>query len=161
MLFSSLGLSWIRLGFETLALAGCGLFVGELLRNRRLTLAAQERLRILIETSPAAVVTVDSRGSIELSNRAAGELLAPRDGSLVVSPIAAFLPELHYALRLEEGPQFRTALQCKGHRGTGESFTADVWFSTYIENQAPKLAAIIATDAPKINRLQVHFSLTQ
>ena len=69
MLFSSLGLSWIRLGFETLALAGCGLFVGELLRNRRLTLAAQERLRILIETSPAAIVTVDSRGSIELSNR--------------------------------------------------------------------------------------------
>lgn len=144
MLFSSLGLSWIRLGFETLALAGCGLFVGELLRNRRLTLAAQERLRILIETSPAAIVTVDSRGSIELSNRAAGELLAPREGSLVGSPIAAFLPELHYALRLEEGPQFRTALQCKGHRGTGESFTADVWFSTYIENKAPKLAAIIA-----------------
>jgi two-component system sensor kinase FixL len=143
-LFSSLELSWVRLAFETLALAGCGLFVGELLRNRRLTLAAEERLRVLVETSPAAIVTVDSRGSIELANRAAAELLAPRDGHLVGNPIAAFLPELHYALRLEEGPQFRTALQCRGHRGTGESFIADVWFSTYIEDQAPKLAAIIA-----------------
>jgi PAS domain S-box-containing protein len=143
-LFSGLNMSWVRLAFETLALAGCGLFVGELLRNRRLTLAAQERLRVLVETSPAAIVTVDSRGSIELANRAASELLVPRDGHLVGNPIAAFLPELHYALRLEEGPQFRTALQCRGHRGSGESFTADVWFSTYIEDQAPKLAAIIA-----------------
>lgn len=143
-LFSLPEMSWIRLSFETLALAGCGLFVGELLRNRRLTLAGQERLRVLVETSPAAIVTVDSRGTIELANRAAAELLAPRDGHLAGSPIAAFLPELHYALRLEGGPQFRTALQCRGHRGTGESFTADVWFSTYIEEGAPKLAAIIA-----------------
>ena len=143
-LFSGLNMSWVRLAFETLALAGCGLFAGELLRNRRLTLAAQERLRVLVETSPAAIVTVESRGSIELANRAAAELLAPRDGNLVGNPIAAFLPELHYALRLEEGPQFRSVLQCRGHRGTGESFTADVWFSTYIEDQVPKLAAIIA-----------------
>jgi PAS domain S-box-containing protein len=143
-LFSGLNMSWVRLAFETLALAGCGLFVGELLRNRRLTTAAQERLRVLVETSPAAIVTVDSRGSIELANRAAAELLAPRDGHLVGNPIAAFLPELHYALRLDDGPQFRATLQCKGHRGIGESFTADVWFSTYLEDQVPKLAAIIA-----------------
>jgi two-component system, LuxR family, sensor kinase FixL len=143
-LFSGLDMSWVRMAFETLALSGCGLFVGELLRNRRLTETAQERLRVLVETSPAAIVTVDSRGSIELANRAATELLAPPDGHLVGNPIAAFLPELHFALRLDEGPQFRTTLQCRGHRGTGESFTADVWFSTYIEDHAPKLAAIIA-----------------
>src|SRR5271154_2404574 len=33
--FSSLEPSNVRLAFETLALAGCGLFVAELLRNRR------------------------------------------------------------------------------------------------------------------------------
>src|SRR5579862_8753298 len=33
--FSALPESFIRLSFETLALAGCGLFVGELIRNRR------------------------------------------------------------------------------------------------------------------------------
>jgi PAS domain S-box-containing protein len=143
-LYSSLDLSFTRLGFETLALGGCGLFVSELIRNRRLSLESQERLRVLVETSPAAIVTVDERGFIELANRAASELIAPRDGNLVGNPIAAFLPELHHALRWEEGPQFRTTMQCRGHRDTGESFLADVWFSTYKEGTKPKVAAIIA-----------------
>jgi DNA-binding CsgD family transcriptional regulator len=89
-------------------------------------------------------VTVDERGFIELANRAAVELLAPRDGNLLGDPISAFLPELHHALRWEEAPQFRASMQCRGHRGDGESFTADVWFSTYKEGPIPKLAAIIA-----------------
>jgi hypothetical protein len=57
-LFSSLERSNVRLAFETLALAGCGLFVAELMRNRRLTLEGQERLKALVETSPAAIVTL-------------------------------------------------------------------------------------------------------
>jgi PAS domain S-box-containing protein len=145
-LFSSLDPkdSIFRSGFEALALAGCGLFVAELLRNRRLMLEAEERLRILVETSPAAIVTVDERGFIERANRAAVELIIPGNGGLVGNPIAAFLPELHHALRGEEGPQFRASMQCRGRRGNGESFLADVWFSTYKEGSAPKLAAIIA-----------------
>ena len=144
--FSSLNPSdaLIRLSFEALALAGCGLFVAELLRNRRLTLEAEERLRVLVETSPAAILTVDQHGFIERANHAAVELLGPPGGSLAGQPVAAFLPELHYALRKEEGPQFRTSMQCRGHRGNGEAFLADVWFSTYKEGPAPKLAAIIA-----------------
>ncbi len=143
--FSSLDPSeaLFRLGFVSLALVGCGLFVGELVNNRRLSLEAQERLRILVETSPAAIVTIDARGLVELANRAATELIAPRDGRLIGHPIAAFLPELHHALRREEGPQFRTSMQCRGHRDNGESFKADVWFSTYTDSARPKLAAII------------------
>lgn len=133
----------IRLVLTTLALAGCGLFVAELVRNRRLTLQAQERLRALVETSPAAILTIDDRGFIEIANRAAAELIAPRDGNLIGHSIAAFLPELHHALRREEGPQFRTSMQCRGHRDNGETFTAEVWFSTYREGDSPKLAAII------------------
>lgn len=150
-LFSSLPRSSIRFSFESLALAGCGLFVAELSRNRRLSLeahrislAAQDRLRALVETSSAAIVTVDERGFIELANQAAVDLFAPRDAVLVGTPIAAFLPELHHALRWEEAPQFRASMQCRGHRGTGEIFVADVWFSTYKEGTASKLAAIIA-----------------
>jgi PAS domain S-box-containing protein len=143
-IFSSLDPSFVRLTFETLALAGCGLFVGELVRNRRLSLESQARLKALVETSPAAIVTVDERGVIELANRAAVELMVPRGGDLIGDPIAAFLPELHHALRWEEAPQFRASMQCQGHRGNGESFTADVWFSTYKEGPTPKLAAIIA-----------------
>jgi PAS domain S-box-containing protein len=143
-LFSSLDRSFTRLSLETLALAGCGLFVAEMVRNRRLTLQVQERLRALVETSPAAIVTVDERGIIELANQAATQLMAPHNGNLNGAPIAAFLPELHHALRWEEAPQFSASMQCKGHRGNGETFTADVWFSTYEEGQRPKLAAIIA-----------------
>ena len=144
--FSSLpeGISYVRVLFVALALVGCGLFVGELVRNRRLSLASQARLKVLVETSPAAIVTVDERGFIELANGAAVELLGPRNGNLIGDPIAAFLPELHHALRWEEAPQFRASMQCRGHRGTGEAFTADVWFSTYKEGPNPKLAAIIA-----------------
>jgi two-component system, LuxR family, sensor kinase FixL len=143
-LFSSLNRSYTRLSLEMLALAGCGLFVSELIRNRRLSLETQERLRALVETSPAAIITVDERGFIELANRAAIELMAPREGQLTGYPIAVYLPELHYALRWEDRSQFRTSMQCRGHRGNGESFTADVWFSTYREGPNPKLAAIIA-----------------
>lgn len=35
-------------------------------------------------------------------------------------------------------------MQCRGHRGNGESFLAEVWFSSYKEGPTPKLAAIIA-----------------
>lgn len=145
--FSSLEPSFVRLAFETLALAGCGLFASELFRNRRLTLETQARLRALVDTSPAAIVTVDERGFIELANQAARDLLMPREGHLVGSPIAAFLPELHRALRLEEAPQFRASMQCLGHRDNGESFTANVWFSTYKEGSAHRLAAIITDTA--------------
>lgn len=41
--FSSLTASTVRLAFETLALVGCGLFVGELVRNRRMSLKPTNR----------------------------------------------------------------------------------------------------------------------
>lgn len=143
-IFSSLDRSYLRLAFEALALAGSGLFVAELIRNRRLSVESQQRLKALVETSPAAIVAVDDRGTIELANKAAADLMDPRNGSIVGCPIAAFLPELHHAIRWEEAPQFRASMQCRGHRSTGESFVADVWFSTYKEGSAHKLAAIIA-----------------
>lgn len=143
-LFSSLPPSLVRPVFESLALASCGLFVGELIRNRRLSVESQAKLGALVETSPAAIVTVDASGSIELANYAAIELLAPRSGHLIGHPVAAFLPELHHAIRWEDAPQFRASVQCLGHRDNGESFSANVWFSTYKEGLIPKLAAIIA-----------------
>src|SRR5664279_653476 len=104
----------------------------------------QNAMRGLNITCPAAIVTVDEHGFIELANVAAVELMAPRDKHLIGQPIAAFFPELHHALRWEEGPQFRTSMQCRAHRGNGVSFLADVWFSSYKEGPSPKLAAIIA-----------------
>src|ERR1700690_1061375 len=64
--FSPLEKSAVRFGFEALALMGSGLFVAELVRNRRLSTALQATLRGLVETSPAAIVTVDEHGCVEL-----------------------------------------------------------------------------------------------
>ena len=149
-LFSSLDPSFTRLFLEALALAGCGLFVAELLRNRRMTIEAQNRFRALVETSPAAIVTTDEHGFIELANQAATRLLAPRTGELVGAPIAAFLPELDRALRKEHAPQFRASLKCQGRRGDDDSFTAGIWFSTYKEGRTHKLAAIVTDVAEQV-----------
>jgi PAS domain S-box-containing protein len=149
--FSSLDRSFTRLSLETLALAGCGLFVAELVRNRRMIQEAGDRFRALVETSPAAIVTVDEHGFIELANLAATQLTTPRDGHLVKAPIAEFLPDLHRALRWEQPHQFRASMQCQGHRGNGETFTADVWFSTYKEGLSSKPAAIIADVTEEVN----------
>jgi DNA-binding CsgD family transcriptional regulator/PAS domain-containing protein len=141
--FSPLEKSAVRFGFEALALMGSGLFVAGLVRNRRLSIELQATLRGLVETSPAAIVTVDERGFVELANRAATELLVPRDGVLLGTPVAAYVPALHHAMRNEEAPQFRASMQCHAHRGNGEPFMAEVWFSTYKQGKASKLAAII------------------
>jgi PAS domain S-box-containing protein len=138
------------LSFEALALAGSGLFVGELIRNRRLTMQTQARFEALVETSPAAIVTVGEQGFIELANHSACEMFAPRNRILIGVPVAAFLPELHHALRREEAPQFRASMQCQGHRDNGQVFTADIWFSTYREGSTPKVAAIIAESSEEV-----------
>ncbi len=134
----------LRSSFEALALVGSGLFISEVLRHRLLRQTSQEQLHVLVETSPAAIVTVDEHGFIELANRAAAELMAPRDGDLIRQPIAAFIPELHHTLCREERPQIKTSMQCRGHRGNGKPFLADVWFSSYKEGTTFRLAAIIA-----------------
>lgn len=60
---SRLDESFVRSSFGTLALAGRGLFVAQRVRSRRLNAEAQERFKTLVESSPAAIVTVDERGS--------------------------------------------------------------------------------------------------
>src|SRR5579883_1544309 len=62
-------------------------------------LSSQEQLRILVETSPAAIVTIDENGFIELANQAANQLLGPPEGSLIGQPVAGYLPDLYRALR--------------------------------------------------------------
>ena len=47
---------------------------------------------------------------------------APRNRNVTGHPIGGFLPALHYALRWEDGPQFRASMQCRGHRDNGQSF---------------------------------------
>src|SRR5665213_1351582 len=85
-----------------------GLFVYEILRSRQIEqrhLArieqesearreAEEQLAILIESSPAAVLTADAEGSILLANEAAHRLFAVPAAGLAGHSIHEFLPSL-------------------------------------------------------------------
>lgn len=148
----------VRAGFGLVALAGPGLFAGELARRRRQTLGylrqleeqvklrqeAEEQLRVLIETSPAPILTVDVEGKIHLGNQAAHQLLGFEEQSLSGEPVASFLPVLADVPHAGGGGRvIRTMLECRGRRRNGEVFLAHVWLSTYSTPSGPRLAAIV------------------
>jgi len=137
---------------------GTALFAYESARNRRLTERhvreveqeaelrrdAEQQLQALIESSPAAILTVDSAGKILMANQAAHRLLGFEHGTLPGELIKDFLPPLARVPPADEStPSFRTALQCSGRRQDGEVFLADVWFSTYKTSAGPRLAAML------------------
>ena len=146
-----------RLVLSSAGFSGTGLFVSELLRNRRIVLQhmeeleseikrrrdAEDQLQVLVESSPAAIVTIDSDGKILLANQAAQQLFAPGLSSLKGQTISSYLPSLQTVVQTQPTRAFRTALQCKGQRSTGEVFLAGVWFSTYNTISGPRLAAVV------------------
>jgi PAS domain S-box-containing protein len=147
----------VRTALVTAAFAGTGLFISELLRNRQLALShlqeveeqirfrrdAEDQLETLIETSPAAIITMDSDGTILRANDAARQLFAPDDATLAGHSVRSYLPDLYAAARHYDSKALRTAMQCKGQRRNGEPFLAAIWFSTYKTPTGSKLAAIV------------------
>src|SRR5215469_6232422 len=129
-----------RLVLSSIGFVGTGLFVSELLKNRR---EAEDQLEILIESSPAAIVTIDSQGKILLANYAAQQLLAPNGEPLPGQAIGQFLPALETVFERQPAMSFRTTLQCRGERTSGEVFLAAVWFSTYQTVSGSRLAAVV------------------
>lgn len=147
----------VRTGMVAIAFTGTGLFVSELMRNRHLVIAhlrelekqirfrrdAEDQLEMLIQTSPAAIITMDSAGTILLANEAAEHLFNAEDGSLKGEPVSGYLPDLHSAVLNYGSKVLRTTMQCKGQRRNGETFLAAIWFSTFTTSSGPRLAAII------------------
>ena len=140
----------IRLVFSSVGFVGTGLFISEMIRNRRIVLRhseeledAERQLRSLVESSPAAIVTINSDGKVLLANEAAQQLLSPGAAPLQGQPIELYLPALQTVLKTQPSRSFRTTLQCTGQRTDGEVFLAGVWFSTYSTLSGPRLAAII------------------
>jgi two-component system sensor kinase FixL len=150
-----------------------GLFVYEVIRSRQAALhhtleierevdarsEAEEQLKILVESSPAAVFTTNSEGIVLLANEAAHRLFIIPAGTLPGRSIHEFLPSLvnvltpkssrnadaarHANPASDKRPPFRTAMQCRGRRQNGEVFLADIWFSTYSTSAGPRLAAMV------------------
>ncbi len=142
-----------------------GLFVYEVIHSRQAALQhtreierevrargdAEEQLKVLVESSPAAVFTTDSEGVVLLANEAADRLFVNAPGTLPGRSIHEFLPSLVNVLspksslgnESDKRPPFRTAMQCRGRRRNGEVFLADIWFSTYSTSAGSRLAAMV------------------
>jgi len=156
----------LRFIFASLSYFASGLFVTALVQNRRLVadhlgklqkeqerrLEAEEQLRFLVASSPAAILTLDGNGIVLADNDAAVSLFAiPGNRTLRGRPIADYLPVLSDALRLESAPEgFRTAAQCQGRRENGEIFLAHTWFSSYAAPGGRRLAAIIVDSSEEM-----------
>ena len=105
---------------------------------------AEEQLKVLVDSSPAAIITTSSDGTVLLANDAANRLFGLEPGTLPGLPIRNYLPSLINVPALDCNRQaFRTAMQCRGRRADGEVFQADVWFSTYVTSAGPRLAAMV------------------
>lgn len=145
------------------AFFGMGLFVYETIRSRKEAAArsdAEQQLKILVESSPAAVFTADERGMVLLANEAAHRLFAVPEGALEGVCIYSYLPSLSNVHSPGGQTGFRTVMQCRGRRHNGEAFLADAWFSTYPSAAGPRLAAMVV-DASEELRSREENSLHQ
>ena len=152
-----------------------GLFVYEVNRNRQIVIEhlheiekqrdarreAEEQLKVLIESSPAAIITADSNGCILMANEAAHRMLALESATLPGRSIHHYFPSLSNVSRPDTNQQlFRTVMQSRGQREDGEVFLADICFSTYRTDTGSRLAALIL-DASEELRTREEASLHQ
>jgi PAS domain S-box-containing protein len=140
------------------AFVGAGLFIREVNKNRQVTLEhiraieqerdarreAEEQLKVLIESSPIAIVTTDADGCVLMANEAAHRLLGIQQGALPGKAIYRHLPALkNVSMGDSSQPLLRAVMQAHGQREDGETFLADVCFSTYRTNAGTRLAAMV------------------
>lgn len=139
------------------AFLGAGLYVRGVSLTRRAALEhlheieqqrdarreAEEQLSVLIESSPAAIVTTDTDGTVLMANQAAHSMLGVPQGELPGRVIYRYLPSLTNVSRHEASQHFRTVMQARGQRDDGETFLADICFSTYRTNAGSRLAAMV------------------
>ena len=152
-----------------------GLFMHEVARSRKLAHRhmrqmesemtarkdAEEQLKVLVDSSPAAIITTSSDGCVLLANDAADRLFGLEPGTLRGRSIRDYLPSLVNVPAWDGNRQvFRTAMQCRGRRADGEVFQADVWFSTYVTSAGPRLAAMVL-DTSEDLRIHEESSLHQ
>ena len=123
--------------------------------------AAEEQLEFLVVNSPAAVLTMSADGEILMANPAAHRMFAAGAGQLPTRNIARYIPALASVPSFAETAKlFRTEMQTRGQRDSGEVFLASVFFSTYKTAAGPRLAALIA-DASEHLREHEEASLQQ
>jgi len=141
-----------------MAFFSVGVFVSEMTRNRQIILRqlheieeqsearreAEGQLTLLIESSPAAILTADSGGTVLMANEAAHRMLAMKPPGLLGRSIHRYFPSLENVSGRETSQAlFRTVMQSRGQREDGEGFLAEICFSTYQTGSGLRLAAMI------------------
>jgi PAS domain S-box-containing protein len=101
-------------------------------------------LKILIESSPVAILTTNEDGCVLMANDAAHRMLGVSPGELPGRVIYHHLPALTN-VSLHDAPQhlLRTVMQARGQREDGETFLAEICFSTYSTSAGTRMTAIV------------------
>lgn len=169
---------WLRFTMAVIAYSGVGLLVAEMSRNRKRLLAAfadlrmekerrhlaEDQLRMLASSSPAAIVTLDQRANVLFANRAANQMLGLADGeSLTGKRVDDNLPVFAQALALSSSsPTMRIATTSWAKRMNGVQFPIVTWFSTYDEGPQRCLAGIFVDASEEMRDRELesfrHFS---
>ena len=152
------------------AFFGAGLFVREVNRNRKVTLQhlqeieyqsearreAEEQLKILIESSPAAIFTADASRPGAHGKRSCASHAGIPPGELPGRSALRYLPSLRNVSGPEVSQQyFRSVMQARGEREDGEAFLAEICFSTYATNAGPRLAAMVLDASEELRTHEV------
>lgn len=163
----------LRFCMATIAYTGCGLLIYQINYSQRLMLQhyariraeqklrqkAERQLRLLAESSPAAILTVGSLGEIIAVNRAACSMFGVDEGTLLHRPVRDYLPLLSEALDLNpEIDHIRTSATTWARRSDGSVFPAATWFSIYGAREERNLAAIVVDYSEEVrDRERSHF----
>jgi signal transduction histidine kinase len=155
-----------RFVFAASAYLVAGLFVAALVRNHQQTIAhleemrveqnrrrdVEEQLRTLVQSSPAAIFTLDGTGTVLSANNATDRLLLMPDGnSFIGQKVFDYFPFFADALRVNPSARgLRTAATCQARRANGEPFLADLWFSSYLSSEGKRLAAIVVDSSEEM-----------
>jgi PAS domain-containing protein len=122
-----------------MAFFSVGAIIHQMDRNREVTLRqlheierqsdarreAEEQLSVLIESSPAAIITADSDGTVLMANEAAHRMLGLKVPLLLGRSIHRYFPSLLNVLGRETSQQlFRTVMQSRGQREDKEGCLA-------------------------------------
>ncbi len=151
--------AFLKFLMASIAYTGVGLLVVEMSNNRRRVLEhfarlkleqdrrrrAEEQLRTLADSSPAAIVTLNAESQVLAANRAAHEMLGMAPGELIGRRVDHHLPMFANALTVASANDrpIRTSVTGWARRYDEHIFPIQAWFSVYGQGQARCLAAIV------------------
>jgi two-component system sensor kinase FixL len=148
----------LKFAMAGLAFTATGLLLVEISNNRRrliesfarvqleqkLRRRAQEQLRILADSSPAAILTLNAGSEVLAANRAAHDMLGEAHRTLVGRRVDNNFPMFAQALKVASNDRLiRTSVAGWAKRRDDHLFPIQAWFSVYGHGDERCLAAIV------------------